>query len=92
MTEQQFSKICKEAVVNYMKANPMPEMYRDVNVDDVYIVWMVRVLQNNKALASTIFPDKHYYEITYDGDADRIYVDVYKKETQVKIEGVTVHE
>lgn len=47
--------------------------------DDVYIVWQVKVLQNNKALASTTLKDGMYYELTYDGDKKRCYVDAYKK-------------
>ena len=46
---------------------------------DVYIVWQVKVLQNNKALASTTLKDGMYYELTYDGDKKRCYVDAYKK-------------
>ena len=50
-----------------------------ISEDDVYIVWQVKVLQNNKALASTTLKDGMYYELTYDGDKKRCYVDAYKK-------------
>jgi hypothetical protein len=36
-------------------------------------------LQNNKALLSTTLPDGMYYELTYNGDKQEIYVDAYKK-------------
>ena len=36
-------------------------------------------MQNNKALASTTVSDGMYYEITYNGDKQETYIDVYKK-------------
>jgi hypothetical protein len=48
-------------------------------VDEVYIVWQVKVLQNWKALVSTTLPDGMYYELTYDGDREQTYLDAYKK-------------
>ena len=46
---------------------------------DVYIVWFSKTLQNWKALVSTMVPDGVYYEVTYDGDREQTYLDVYKK-------------
>lgn len=51
-----------------------------ITKDNVYIVWSVKVLQNNKALAATDLPDGIYYEIIYNGNKDETYVDVYKKQ------------
>lgn len=53
--------------------------------DGVYVVWFCKVLQNWKALVSTTLPDGMYYEVTYNGDADEIYLDAYKKFCNVKI-------
>ena len=46
---------------------------------DVYIVWKAKILQNWKYLISTSMPDGMYYEMTYDGDKERWYMDVYQK-------------
>lgn len=46
---------------------------------DIYIVWKAKVLQNWKYLISTNLPDGMYYELTYDGDNHRWYLDAYKK-------------
>ena len=54
--------------------------------DDVYIVWSCKTLQNNKALASTVRLDGMYYEVTYNGDKNEIYLDAYKKFENRKIE------
>ena len=54
--------------------------YEDADTIDIYVVWLSKTLQNNKALLSTDKSDGRYYEITYNGDKDEFYVDMYKKE------------
>ena len=46
---------------------------------EVYTVWKAKILQNWKYLISTSLPDGMYYEMTYDGDKERWYMDVYQK-------------
>ena len=46
---------------------------------DVYLVWMCKALQNWKFLISSTLADGMYYELTYNGDKDEWYLDVYKK-------------
>lgn len=48
-------------------------------LDEVYVVWFTKTLQNWKALVSTTLPDGMYYEVTYNGDKKEIYLDAYKK-------------
>ena len=50
-----------------------------LSMDDVYIVWFSKTLQNWKALVSTNVSDGMYYEITYNGDKKETYLDAYKK-------------
>ena len=50
-----------------------------LTVDDVYIVWWSKTLQNWKALVSTTVSDGMYYEVTYNGDKQETYIDAYKK-------------
>ncbi len=45
----------------------------------VFVVWYCKTLQNFKALLSTTLFDGMYYEVTYNGDKDEIYLDAYKK-------------
>lgn len=47
--------------------------------EDIYVVWMCKTLQNCKGLFSTNVPDGMYYEVTYNGDKDEMYLDAYKK-------------
>jgi hypothetical protein len=48
-------------------------------MDDVFVVWFAKTLQNWKCLVSTTVSDGMYYEVTHNGDKNETYVDVYKK-------------
>ena len=50
-----------------------------LTIDDVYIVWWSKTLQNWKALVSTTVSDGMYYEVTYNGDKQETYIDAYNK-------------
>ena len=80
MQNKGFIEICKQLVVDYF--NGIKES-RDKNglitQNDVFVVWLCKTLQDNKALLSTTVPDGMYYEITFNGDMNEIYLDVYKK-------------
>lgn len=58
-----------------------------LQLEDIYVVWFSKTLQNWKALISTTKPDQMYYEVTYNGDKSEAYVDAYKK-----VENVCVKE
>lgn len=80
MDNGKFVELCKEYVVNYAAFMNLISINPQVNIskDDVYVVWLNRTLQNNKALLSTTAEDGMYYEITYNGDKNEVYFDVYK--------------
>ena len=46
---------------------------------EIYTVWKCKILKNWKYLLSSTLPDGMYYELTYDGDKNRWYLDAYKK-------------
>ena len=46
---------------------------------EVFIVWKCKTLQNWKYLISSTLYDGMYYEVTYNGDKDELYLDAYKK-------------
>ena len=79
MNEQEFQKQVKKAVVEYTNTHLDKSDNKQITEDDVFIVWMCKTLQNNKALASTTLFDGMYYEITYNGDKNEMYFDAYKK-------------
>lgn len=80
MDNATFIDFCTQLVVDY--TNNRLEVAIDSH--DVYVVWLARTLQNNKALLSTNTSDGMYYEITLNGDKGEAYLDAYKKtENQV---------
>ena len=50
-----------------------------IDLENVFVVWFSKTLQNFKALVSTTVSDGMYYEITYNGDKNELYLDAYKK-------------
>ena len=88
MNEKTFINFCKKQVVNYTNEHLDKSDVKTITEDDVYVVWLCKTLQNNKALLSTRLFDGMYYEVTYNGDRDEAYIDAYKKWENYKIEDV----
>lgn len=81
MDNKEFVELCKEKVVDYANTHMnLNSTNKPVHIatGDVYVVWLNRTLQNNKALLSTTVEDGMYYEITYNGDKNELYFDAYK--------------
>lgn len=51
---------------------------RELNPDDMYVVWFCKTLKNWKALVSGVHITE-YVEVTYNWDKQEAYVDVYSK-------------
>ena len=73
----------KEVVYNWYHGEDL-----GVKPDDVFIVWFCKTLQNWKALVGAHTPDHLYFEVTYDGDKGRTYLDVYAKEQNIAISDI----
>lgn len=80
MQNKDFLEKAKQAVVDYFnrQADSTDKNGR-ITADEVYVVWLVKALQNNKALLSTTVPDGMYYEFTWNGYKNEGYLDAYKK-------------
>ena len=74
-TNDEMLDLCKDIVISYIEDNEPVK----VTKDNVFIVWFSKTLQNFKALVSTTLSDGMYYELTYNGDKDELYLDAYKK-------------
>ena len=85
MDSKKFIELCKKLVVDYFNEESDKSYLMQLHVDDVYVVWSCKTLQNNKALLSTDVSDGMYYEITYNGDKNEIYFDAYKKWKNIKV-------
>ena len=80
MQEREFVALCRKAVVDYFNSQAdSTDKNGRITEDDVFVVWLCKTLQNNKALLSTTVPDGLYYEFTWNGDKNEGYLDVYKK-------------
>ena len=65
--------LVREYIIAHLdKSDPVPDF-------DVYSVWKVKVLQNWKYMISSSLPDGKYYEVTYNGDRNELYIDAYVK-------------
>lgn len=86
MGEREFTRNARTLVLEYydrcLKEGMLSEPVSD---DQVYVVWLCKILQNNKALLSTTRPDGMYFEVTYNGDKDEFYLDAYLKVENVLI-------
>lgn len=79
MNFNDFQNICKEKVVEYFNEKVEKTDNTKITIDDVFVVWYCKTLQNAKALLSTNVSDGMYYELTYNGDKNELYFDAYKK-------------
>ena len=79
MNEKEFVKLVKKTVADYANEHLDKSDGKQITEDDVFIVWMCKTLQNSKALASTTLFDGMYYELTFNGNKQELYVDAYKK-------------
>lgn len=75
----------QKVVVDYFNSRVDKTDNMQLTEDNVYIVWFSKTLQNFKALVSTTVSDGMYYEITYNGDKNELYLDAYKKWENKKI-------
>ena len=82
MDSYKFQKACKEWLVKYYKDH----YNKVIGIEDVYVVWSCKTLQNNKILMSTTINDGVYVEVTYNGDNKESYFDIYTKARNVLVE------
>ena len=91
MNEKDFIEWCKEEICLYVNKHLDKSDNKEITVDDVFMVWCCKTLQNKKALLSTTLRNGMYYEITYNGNKDEAYVDAYKKLENYKVENIKEH-
>ncbi len=71
-----FESVCKNKLVEWYNQNSKEQ----ITLENVFVVWACKTLQNYKALLSTtVSGDGIYAEYTYNGDKQEMYEDVYKK-------------
>lgn len=86
MGSEEFLKLCREKVAAYFNGRADKTDQKQITEDNIFVVWSCKTLQNSKALLSTTVPDGMYYELTYNGDKNELYLDAYKKWENIKFE------
>lgn len=79
MGTKEFLEWCTEEVIRYFDSRVDKTDNKTLKEEDVFVVWNCKTLQNNKALLSTTVSDGLYYEFTFNGNKEELYMDVYKK-------------
>lgn len=75
-----FLKHAKQFVVGAHAVETAETGDPELTIDELYIVWFSKTLQNWKALISTTRSgDGLYFEVTHNGDKLETYVDTYYK-------------
>lgn len=69
----------RQLVLRYANAHLDVTDDTNIEIENVFVVWFCKTLQNWKALVSTDLRDGMYYEVTYNGDQMVAYLDAYKK-------------
>lgn len=72
MTDEKFIKFSKAAV----KKN-----YPNMDDEAIHLVWFSKSLKNFKGLFVTDAMDSKIYEVTYNGEKNEIYLDIYEKKS-----------
>lgn len=87
----QFLNRAKAAAVQAFNSSSFANTIADLDVSQVYIVWFCKTLQNWKALVSTDAISGIYIEVTYDGDAEQSYIDIYSNVSNSTIPDVNLN-
>lgn len=83
MGDKEFIKVAKGAIVKAFNGRK-GSLHPALKEEELYVVWLVKALQNNKALLSTSRSgDGLYFEVTHNGDKHEMYLDVYKKQENI---------
>lgn len=81
MTTDDFIRRAKKAVRDSYNAKAKRNGGGQIGTANVWLVWLCKTLQNQKALLITDTFDGKYYEFTYNGDKKESYLDTYVKES-----------
>lgn len=87
----QFLNRAKAAAVQAFNASSFVNDTTELDASQVYIVWFCKTIQNWKALVSTDVISGVYIEVTYDGDAEQCYVDIYSNVSNSTIPDVNLN-
>lgn len=80
MDSDNFIRIARMLVTDYVSPTEDNYISLDFINETTFVVWSSKTLQNNKALIGVNIGEGLYFEVTYNGDKEELYLDAYKKE------------
>ena len=76
MQSYEYEVKCKNALIDIIK-----ELYgEELSIKELHLVWFAKALKNFKCVIIDLRPNARYYECTYNGETDEVYVDIYQKQ------------
>lgn len=83
MQSYEFEVKCKNALIKFLN-----ERYGDeLTIKDLHLVWFSKALGNFKCVIVDLLDNQRYYECTYNGNKDELYIDIYEKQHNIAIKG-----
>lgn len=81
MQSYEFEVICKNELIKEIK-----EKYNEeYKIEEMHLVWFSKALQNMKCCICDSGKNQRYYECTYNGNKQELYVDIYEKKYNTKV-------
>ena len=81
MNSYKYEVICKNALIEQLK-----RLYNeDFKIEDLHLVWFSKILKNYKCVIVDLRANQRYYELTFNGLSNEIYIDIYQKEHNIVV-------
>lgn len=81
MTSYEFEIICKNEIIKEVKE----KYHEDYKIEELHLVWFGKELQNMKCCICDNGKNNRYYECTFNGNKQELYVDIYEKKHNTKV-------
>ena len=87
LSQEEFVSFSKRMIQRYYT-----ELFggNTISSDEIFLVWYCKTLQNHKALLGVTGRYGEYFEATYDGDKNKVYLDIYKKDKNIVAEPILI--
>ena len=84
MTSYEFEVAAKNAVAEVL----WDRFHEDYDISRIQVVWFAHTLGNKKAILIDNGQNRRMYEVTYNAQKHELYVDVYDKLINVKLDRI----
>lgn len=88
MTTYEFERAAKRLVIHETQY----EYDEDYKIEDISVVWMVHLLGSKKCILIDNGQNMRMYEVTYNAGKNEMYLDVYYKHSNMRVDGQYIEE